>query len=130
MIDEVVGEEIEIVLSIDTEHADKVGGVHTISEQFDSHSWSQIRSFCIDWLGDGKSCETGVRALEHTCVWMVACGGPRDFGDCTICMDGLWSATGPWTCELITWRVKYWVLLHDKCLGQVPGASCSVSSDG
>ena len=129
MVHEVVREEVEIVLSIDAEHADEVGRVHAVSEQFDAHSWGQIRGLCVDGLGDGKSGEAGIGALEHASVGVVAGGDPLDLGNVTVCVYGLGPAAGPGACKLVTWRIKDRVLTDDKRLSQMPRASLSVSSD-
>ena len=126
MVHEVIREEVEAILAVDAEHADEVGRVMAISEQFDAHSWGQVRRPGVDRFGDRKSGKAGVSTSEHACVWVAAHGDPFDLTHITLGMNGLVPAASPAALKFITWGVKDGVLADNQRSRQVPRARLRV----
>ena len=114
VIHEVIGEEVEAVLAVNAEHADKVGGVMAISKQFYAHSRGQIRRLGVDGLGDGKSGIAGIGTPEHASVRVTAHRDPLDLTHVALGMNGLVPASCPPALKLIAWGVKDGVLAHNQ----------------
>ena len=119
VVHEIVFEPVKTVLSVNTEHANEVGGVVTVSEQLDTHAWGHVGSLGVDGLGDGESGVASVGALEHAGVWVSSDGNPLDLTNVTLSVDGLVTAAVPSACQLVTWGVEDGCLVDDEGTGQM-----------
>lgn len=128
VVREIVGEPVQVILTINTEHGNEVGRVEAISEELDAHTWGQIGGLGVDGLGDGHADISSVGSLEHSCVWVATLADPLDLGSCTLSVDCLVAATVPGACHFVTSSVKDGSLIYDKSAGQVPSSGLSALS--
>ncbi len=128
VVREIVGEPVQVILTINAEHGNEVGGVNAISEELDTHAWGKVGRLSVDRLGDGHADKSSVGTLEHTCVRVATLADPLDLGSCTLSVDCLVAATVPGACELVTSSVKDGGLVDDKSASQVPSTGLSVLS--
>lgn len=122
MVAEIVGEPVQVILSINAKHSDEVGRVDVVSEELDAHAWSQVWSLKVDRLGDRHTNVTTVSAFEHTCVGVLTGALPDNLASHTLSVDSLVAASVPVALELITFRVEDGFLVDDESSLQVPAA--------
>ena len=95
VVNPVVGEEVEIVLTIDAEHGHEVGGVDAVTEELYSHAGPDVGGLGVDGGSRGHADVAVVGALEDASVGVVTLRDPLDLADVSDGVDSLVAAAGP-----------------------------------
>ena len=106
MIREIVGKEVKIILPINAEQGDKVGRVHAISKQFESHAWSHVRRLSVRRGSVRQANVARVSAAEHASVRVTSLTDPLSLSNSSVWMDHFLAAASEATLQLVTGGVK------------------------
>lgn len=110
MVGPVVFKEIQAVLTVNTKHSNKVGGVDAITEELNSHTGLHIRGLGIGWGGAGHADEARVTSLKDTSVGVATKIDPLDLAHITDRVNGLVTATSQTAVKLVTLNFEDLVL--------------------
>ena len=110
MVGPVVFKEIQAVLTVNTKHSNKVGGVDAITEELNSHTGLHIGGLGIGWGGAGHADEARVTSLKDTSVGVAPEIDPLDLAHITDRVNGLVTATSQTAVKLVTLNFKDLVL--------------------